>query len=402
MTLTNDAFILAVNCGSSGLKFGLYGQKDLQRTLSGYAATDSAGKTHFILQDEKGEFWANHPLSKTGVQPGIRELIGWLSDHHSRYPVGTVVHRIVQGGPKHREPELVSEELLKELQHYAYLAPNHIPDEIKSIKAFQEAFPGAAAVVCFDTYFHKDLPDVTQYFPLPGKFQKAGLIRYGFHGLSYEFVVGKLQKKYPKLARKKLIIAHLGSGASMTAVCNGRSIDTTMGLSPLGGLVMGTRSGDLDPGVILYLLRKEKLSVDEIDELLSEQSGLKAIAGSGDMESLIKSSENDPRAKLAVRVFSYAVKKTIGALAAAMGGLDTLVFTGGIGENAPLIRAHCCEGLEFLGLKFSHRRNDEGRQWISKSDSKVKIGVLKTDEAAIMVKHARALISNLKHHEYVK
>jgi len=395
MTLTNDAFILAVNCGSSGLKFGLFGQRDLQPALNGSVNTDAAGKTHFIIQDEQGEFWANHSLVKAGVPAGIRELTGWLHDHQSRYLIGAVVHRIVQGGPVHRDPELISEGLLRELQHYAYLAPNHIPDEIKAIKAFQEAFPNTKAVACFDTCFHKNLPDEARYFPLPEKFRKGGLIRYGFHGLSYEFVLNKLLKKHPKLGRQKLIIAHLGSGASMTAICNGKSFDTTMGLSPLGGLVMGTRPGDLDPGVILYLLRKEKLSADQIDELLSEQSGLKAIAGCGDMESLVKRSAGDPKAKLAISIFSYTVKKNIGALAAAMGGLDMLVFTGGIGENSPVIRSLCCEDLEFIGLKLNHRRNDKGQQWISKSDSRVKIGVIKTDEAAMMAKHARALINNL-------
>jgi len=395
MTLTNDAFILAVNCGSSGLKFGLFGQRDMQPALSGSVHTDAAGETHFIIQDEQGEFWANHPLAKAGVPVGIRELTGWLHDHHSRYPIGAVVHRIVQGGPGHRDPELISESMLRELQHYVYLAPNHIPDEIKAIKAFQEAFPEAIAVACFDTGFHKDLPEETRYFPLPEKFRKEGLIRYGFHGLSYEFILDKLQKKHPKVRHQKLIIAHLGNGASMTAVCDGKSIDTTMGLSPLGGLVMGTRPGDLDPGVILYLLRKEKLSADQIDELLSKQSGLKAIAGCADMESLVERSASDPKAKQGIGIFTYAVKKTIGAFAAAMGGLDLLVFTGGIGEHSPVIRSLCCEGLEFMGLELSQGRNNEGRQWISKPDSKIKIGVMKTDEAAVMAKHAQALINNL-------
>lgn len=393
--MTNERFILAVNCGSSSLKFSLFGQQRLQPALSGSVKTDTAGETRFVIQDEKGEFWANHPLANAGVLAGIHELTGWLHDHQHRYPIGVVVHRIVQGGPDHRAPELISDGLLKALEQYTYLALNHLPNEIKFIKACQAAFPHTLAVACFDTCFHRDLPEEARYFPLPETYRRKGLMRYGFHGLSYESVLGKLLQQYPGLKRQKLIIAHLGSGASMTAVAKGKSIDTTMGFSPLGGLVMGTRSGDLDPGVILYLLRKEKLSADQVDELLSAHSGLQAIAGTADMETLVQRSANDPKSEQAVRLFCYAVKKSIGALAAAMGGLDMLVFTGGIGENSAIVRTRCCEGLKFLGLELSSRSNRAGNQWISKIDSKVKIGVLKADEAAIMAKHAQLLISKL-------
>lgn len=391
--MIDDKFILAVNCGSSSLKFGLFGHKKLQPVLSGSVHTDYAGETHFIIRDKAGEYWANHPLTQAGLPSAIRELTGWLHDHHSHYPVAVVVHRVVQGGPNHREPELISEGLLKELQRISYLAPNHIPDVIRSIKAFQQAFPKAIGVACFDTCFYKELPEETKYFPLPAKYQKKGLIRYGFHGLSYEFIMDKLLQKNPGIKRQKLIIAHLGNGASMTAVTHGKSIDTTMGLSPLGGLVMGTRCGDLDPGVLLYLLRKEKLSADQIEELLSEHSGLQAIAGESDMESLVQRSANDLKAEQAIRLFSYTVKKFIGAFAAAMGGLDMLVFTGGIGENSPLIRARCCAGLKFMGVDIAYHHNELGRETISKNNSKVKVLVMATNEAAVMAKHAQAIIN---------
>ncbi|QHS55313.1 acetate/propionate family kinase [Mucilaginibacter sp. 14171R-50] len=395
MTTSNDQFILTVNCGSSSLKFCLFGMQNLHPALSGSVKTDTSGETHFIIQDEGGEYLANYPLAQAGVAAGIRELTGWLHNHSNRYTIRVVAHRIVQGGPKHREPEIISDSLLNDLQHYSYLAPNHLPVEIKAIKAFQENFPEALAVACFDTFFHRHLPGQAKYYPLPASYREKGVMRYGFHGLSYEFILKTLLQKHPKLVGQKLIIAHLGSGASMAAVCNGKSVDTTMGFSPLGGLVMATRSGDLDPGVILYLLRNEKLSADEIDELLSERSGLQAIAGCADMESLVKRSASDQKAGQAIELFCYTVKKFIGALAAAMGGLDVLIFTGGIGENAALVREQCCHGLQFMGLELSRRRNNAGHKWISKSGSKVKIGVLKTNEAAIMAKHAKTLIGNL-------
>lgn len=393
MTTVNDQFILAVNCGSSSLKFSLFGKEDLQLAMSGSVKANALGETHFIVQEAGGGFSANHPLAHAGVPAGIRELIAWLHDHHSRYPIMAIAHRLVQGGPGHRAPEVINAGLLKELHHYTYLAPNHIPAELQAITAFREAFPEAVAVACFDTFFHRDMPAEATYFPLPASYRKKGLIRYGFHGLSYEFILEKLAGKSPRILKRKLIIAHLGHGASMVAVRDGKSVDTTMGLSPLGGLIMGTRCGDLDPGVVLYLLRKEKMSAQQIDELLSKHSGLQAIAGCSDMESLVKSSSDDIKAREAITAFCYAIKKSIGALTAAMGGLDMLVFTGGIGENSAVIREYCCEGLKFLGIAISHRRNSKGRRVISKTGSKVKVKVLATDEAAIMAKHTKALIS---------
>jgi len=395
MANKNKMFILAVNCGSSTLKFGLFALKSLQPFLTGSVQTNAASETHFVVQDSKGKFWANHPLTQAGLPAAIQELTGWLHDHRSLFQIEVIVHRIVQGGPDHRDPEVISGHLLKELESIAYIAPNHIPGTVESIKAFQKTFPNAIGVACFDTYFHKGLPDEAKYYPLPAIYCQKGLIRYGFHGLSCEFILDQLSRKHPKIVRQKLIIAHLGNGASLTAVVKGKSVDTTMGLSPLGGLVMGTRCGDLDSGVMLYLLRKEKLSVDQLEELLSKQSGLQAIAGKSDMESLIQCASSDPKAEEAIRLFCYNVKKSIGALAAAMGGLDMLVFTGGIGEHASLVRARCCSRLKFMGVKFSNKRNSNGRKVISKPNSQVKVLVMATNEAAMMAKHAQILTGNL-------
>lgn len=393
MTKDNDRFILAVNCGSSSLKFSLFNEADLQSALNGSVKTSAAGDTYFIVQDEQGEFWANHPLAAAGVAAGIRELISWLHDHRSRYPVSAIAHRLAQGGPDYLAPQMISAGLLKELRRYSYLAPNHIPVALQTIQAFQEGVPDTPQVACFDTHFHRDMPAEARHFPLPDSYRKKGMIRYGFHGLSYEFILRKLLEKQPGLIHKKLIIAHLGNGASMAAVRDGQSIDTTMGLSPMGGLIMGTRCGGLDPGVILFLLRKEKLSADQIDELLSKNSGLQAIAGCSDMESLEQRSPDDPKARQAISAFAYSVKKSIGALASAMGGLDMLVFTGGIGENSAMIREQCCEGLKFLGIAISRRCNSQRHRVISKAKSKVKVKVIATDEAAVMAIHTKAIIN---------
>jgi len=386
-------YILTVNCGSSSLKFSLYQANDLLLALYGSVKPAGNSETHFIVQDYRHEFWANHPLAQEGMLAGIHELIDWLHGHRGQYPIRAIAHRLVQGGPDHRAPELITPDLLRLIHQLTYLAPNHIPAELQVIKAFQSAFPEAVQIACFDTFFHKDMPDLAKYYPLPAAYRKQGLIRYGFHGLSYEFILDKLVRKSPAILKKKMIIAHLGNGASMVGVKHGQSIDTTMGLTPMGGLVMGTRSGDLDPGVLLFLLKKEKLSCDQLDELLSKNSGLKAIAGTSDMEALISRENKDEQAEAAIASFCYQIKKTIGALAAAMGGLDTLVFTGGIGENSAVIRKYICQDLEFLGIRLNQRLNYDGHSVISKTGTAVTVRVIATDESAIMARHTQQLIS---------
>jgi len=393
MSMAYKQYILAVNSGSSSLKFSLYQEDNLLMALYGSAKPNSSGEQHFIIHDYRNEFLANHPLAHSGVLPGIKELINWLQGQRARYPIAAIAHRLVQGGPDHRAPEMITPALLKQIHQYSYLAPNHIPIELAVIKAFQAGFPEAAQVACFDTFFHRDMPGFAKYYALPARYREQGLIRYGFHGLSYEYVMEKLVKKNPGVLKKKVIIAHLGNGASMVAVKNGQGIDTTMGLSPLGGLVMGTRSGDLDPGVLLFLLNKGKLTVKELDDLLSRESGLKAIAGYSDMETLVLNEARDDKAEEAITAFCYHIKKTIGALAAAMGGLDTLVFTGGIGENLAVIREYICQDMEFLGIRINPRLNYDGHHIISKTGGTVTVQVVATDEAAIMAKHTQTLIS---------
>lgn len=361
--------------------------------LHGSVKPNSSDENHFIVQDHHNEFLANHPLAHSGVLPGIKELISWLHGQRTRYPISAIAHRLVQGGPDHRAPEMITPLLLKQIHQFAYLAPNHIPIELDVIKAFQAGFPDAVQVACFDTYFHKDMPAYAKHYPLPAKYQEQGLQRYGFHGLSYEYIMGKLITKSPGVLKKKVVIAHLGNGASMVAIKNGRSVDTTMGLSPMGGLVMGTRSGDLDPGVLLFLLNKGKLSTKELDDLLSRDSGLKAIAGYSDMETLVLNQARDQKAAEAITTFCYQIKRSIGALAAAMGGLDILVFTGGIGENSAVIREYICQDMAFLGIRINKRLNNKGHRIISKKNGAVTVRITATDEAVMMAKHTQTLIS---------
>jgi len=305
----------------------------------------------------------------------------------------------VQGGPDHRFPELITPELICILDGLSYLAPNHLPAAIAAIRAIEAAFPDIPQVACYDTYFHRSLPEYVKKYPLPAKYFDGGLLKYGFHGLSYEYVLKELSETNPDIQSKKVIIAHLGNGASMVAVKGGKSVDTTMGLTPLGGLVMSSRPGDLDPGVLLCMLRQYELSADQLDEILNKQSGLKAIAGSGDMRSLLLNEHADARAREGITTFCYSAKKYIGALAAALGGIDLLVFTGGIGENSAIIRERICQGLNFLGIELEPSRNYNGASVISAYKAKVKTMVIKADEEIMIAQHTQ-MTTSIKTNSY--
>ena len=319
-------------------------------------------------------------------------VVGWLKNNTHHFPITAIGHRLVQGGPDHREPEMISDHLLLALHEYVYLAPNHLPEEINTIKTFRSAFPKIYQVACFDTFFHRDMPFYSKYYPLPAEYKDKGLMHYGFHGLSYEYVMHKLAGDDAAISKQKIIIAHLGNGAGMAAVQNGISVETTMGLSPIGGLVMGTRSGDLDPGVLLFLLKQGRLTPTQLDDLLSKHSGLTAICGISDMQELLKNETNNPKAKEALTVFCYHAKKFIGALAASMSGLDMVVFTGGIGENSASIRERICQDLEFLGITISEKQNHDMHEIISTEKSKVSVRVLKTNEEWMIARHTQDTI----------
>ena len=381
--------MLAVNGGSSSVKFALYEMGSLRPEWSGAVLKIGSSEGHFSIKDEKGKMLADHHTAYPDSASAIGALIGWLKERPDRYPIAAIGHRIVQGGPVHRAPERVTNDLLSALEAITELAPNHLPSELAAIRAFEASFADALQVVCYDTSIHRDMPGYAQYYPISRAWREEGLVRYGFHGLSYEYILQKLGKE----AGERTIIAHLGNGCSMAAIRTGRSIDTTMGLTPAGGLVMGTRCGDLDPGLIFYLLRQKKIPAAELEEILTKQSGLKALSGgTSDVQELLAKENTDPEAALALTVFCYAAKKMIGSLSAALGGLDMLVFTGGIGEHAVAIRHRICESLQFLGIEIDPTRNEAGSEKISSLSGRVSVRVVPTNEELMIARHTNELV----------
>jgi acetate kinase len=348
LAVRND-LILALNSGSSSLKFGVYyrGANDEEALLTGSA--DGIGHSNGSLQirSSDGKILVGRECIHESQTEALATLAAEVRDHLHAAPAA-VGHRVVYGGPELHTHQLITPQVLDQLRAATHFAPLHIPQALMLIASAQSIFPAAAHFACFDDAFHRTIPEVTSHFPLPQRYFDKGIRRYGFHGLSYESLVHHFGAQLPERA----IFAHLGNGASLCAVRNGLSVDTTMGLTPTGGIPMGTRSGDLDPGVIIYLLRNEKLGADELEDLLNHRSGLFALSsGESDVKALeerIRS--NDSRATLALNVFATSVRKVIGAYAALLGGIELLVFTGGIGEHSNHIRSLAAGGLEFLGF----------------------------------------------------
>ena len=380
----SKTYILSINCGSSSLKFSLYHALSTNLEWAGSITRIGEAKAHLQIKDAANQLLEVHDKHYKNFNAAVLEVIAWLKNKQDKYPLMAIGHRIVQGGPKHFKPEIITGALIQALDKLVYLAPNHLPDELSTIRAFQSAYPDVKQVACFDTCFHHDMPSYVKDYPLPAIYKKKGLMKYGFHGLSYEFIMQELAKLFSPVAGQKIIIAHLGNGASMAAVKDGFGIDTTMGLSPIGGLVMGTRSGDLDPGVVVFLLKQTKLTPDDLDELLSKQSGLKAISGISDIQELLQAEPEHPLAEEALTMFCYAATKYIGALSAAMGGLDMLVFTGGIGENSAIIRERICHNLSFLGIDLDKQKNSNNELMIS--TGKVAVRVIKTNEELMIAR----------------
>jgi acetate kinase len=302
--------------------------------------------------------------------------------------ITAVGHRVVNGGVNYREPHRVTEELLDELRRISAYAPEHLPSEIDLIDLVGERMPGLPQVACFDTAFHRDMPRVARILPIPRRFATKGVERYGFHGLSYEFLVEELARvSGVEAAKRRVILCHLGNGASLAAVRGGKSIDTSMGFTPAAGVPMSTRSGDLDPGLVWYLAQTEHMTAQQFHEMINHESGLLGVSEtSSDLRDLLACETSDVRAAEAVALFCYQIKKWIGAFAAALGGLDTVVFAGGIGENSPVIRARICAGLGFLGVQIDENRNSTGEPLISADQGHVQVRVIRTDEDLIIAK----------------
>jgi len=387
--------LLTINTGSSSLKAAVYRpQADERREVSLLAErighedarlriTDAAGKT---LLDAKRDL-PDHAAA-------LAAFTDWLREERPALDVTAIGHRIVHGGERHREPERLTAALLDDLRALVPIDPDHLPQALAAIEAVGRDYPDVPQVACFDTAFHRRMPPVARRYALPREYERAGLLRYGFHGLSYEYIMATLHAEDVAAARGRIVIAHLGSGASMVAVREGVGRETTMGFSPTGGLVMGTRTGDLDPTVLLYLLTERGLSAEAVAELVNKRGGLLGVSGtSGDMRELLDRAWSDPRAAEAVELFCYTAKKWVGALVATLGGLDTLVFTGGIGERAAPVRAAICDGLGFLGIALDVERNAAHAPHISVAGGTVAVRVLPTDEDLMIARHTARLVT---------
>jgi acetate kinase len=320
----------------------------------------------------------------------------WIEAHSGRDALAAVGHRVVHGGSRFSKPQRITAEMIAELHRLSPFDPEHLPLEIELIEAFRQRHPALPQVACFDTAFHRTMPRVATLLPIPRRYEAAGIRRYGFHGLSYEFLMTELARLGDPAATKgRVILAHLGNGASLAAVRNGKSIDTSMGFTPTAGLMMSTRSGDLDPGLVCYLARTEQMSATQFQEMVNHASGLLGVSEtSSDMRDLLDRETQDVRGAEAVALFCYQARKWIGAFAAALGGLDTLVFAGGIGENAPPVRERICDGLGCLGIELDLERNAKNAPLISPDAGRVTVRVIRTDEE-LMIARSAARVLNL-------
>ena len=383
-----DPGILAINGGSSSIKFALYQVGEtLEQRLCGKIDRIGLSGTNLTFHDQDGKSQASRSFAISDHKSAASSLIDWFEAQKAFASVKAVGHRVVHG-MTHSEPEQVTPELIDELHRITPYAPEHLPCEIELIEAFRQRHPKLPQVTCFDTAFHRTMPRVAKLLPIPRRFDVKGVQRYGFHGLSYAYLMEELSHLGdPAATTGRVILAHLGNGASLAAVLDGKSIDTSMGFTPTAGLVMSTRSGDLDPGLAPHLALTERITAGQFYEMVNHQSGLLGVSdSSSDMRDLLAMETDDVRAAEAVALFCYQVKKWIGAFAAALGGLDTLVLAGGIGENSPTVRARICDGLQFLGIEFEEKQNRTNEGVISAAASRVAVRVIRTDEECMIAK----------------
>ena len=380
--------ILTINGGSSSIKFALYQTGEpLNRRFYGKIDRIGLNGTNLTFNDPTGNHQDSHSIAAPDHRSAAHFLIDRLEERDGFASLGAVGHRVVHG-MQHIAPERVTQELLDELHRISPYDPEHLPREIELIEAFRQRHPELPQVACFDTAFHRTMPRVARLLPIPRRFDAMGIQRYGFHGLSYAYLLEELAHVAgPKAAQGRVILAHLGNGASLAAVRGGKSIDTSMGFTPAAGIPMGTRPGDLDPGVAWFMMQAENLMPTQFNNLINHESGMLGVSEtSSDMRDLLDRETQDVRAAEAVALFCYQVKKWIGAFAAALGGLDTLVFAGGIGENAPAVRARICDGLGFLGIELEEKRNAANEGVISAAASRVAVRVIRTDEERMIAR----------------
>lgn len=395
-----DEYALVLNAGSSSLKFCVFHRPDsLNWHIASRGQIDGIGTLPRLkAKTDGGETLIDRSFEKTELRDGddaIEALAVWLRSMYGGSTVVGVGHRVVHGGAKYARPVVVTPEVMEELQALVPLAPLHQPYNLAAIKAAAERLPDVPQVACFDTSFHRGEGQLAEIVPLPREITAGGVQRYGFHGLSYEYISSVLPDTAPDIANGRVIVAHLGSGASLCALKDRKSVDSTLGFTALDGLCMGTRPGSLDPGVVLYLFQNLGLSAKEVETILYKKSGLIGISGiSNDMRELLES--NAPEAKLAVDYFVYQASKEIGALTAVLGGLDGIVFTAGIGENSPEIRRRICERSEWLGVELDQKANETQVPRISSVESRIPVYVIPTNEELMIARHTGDLLG-LRH-----
>jgi acetate kinase len=391
---TASARILTINGGSSSIRFAVYeaGQTP-RRGLAGKIDRIGSSGTCLIVEKPTGKLLRPGRLPTADHRDPSGFLLEWLEAQPVFRLVRAVGHRVVHG-MKHSKPERVTPKLLAELHRITPYDPDHLPRELGLIETILKRHPKMLQVACFDTAFHRTMPRVAKLLPIPRRYSAKGVERYGFHGLSYAYLMEELGRLDPVAPKGRVILAHLGSGASLAAVRDGKSIDTSMGFSPAAGLVMSTRTGDLDPGLGYYLARTERMTAAQFQQMVNHRSGLLGVSGtSSDLRDLCVRQATDVRAADAVELFCYQVRKWIGSFAAVLGGLDTLVFAAGIGENAPLIRARICEGLGFLGIELDKKRNGKNAALISRHAGPVKVRVIHTDEELMIARAVSRVVT---------
>ena len=385
--------VLAINGGSSSIRFAVYeATATTKMRLAGKIDRIGLSRTNLLVNASAESPRLERRLPAADHSTAVGYLLDWIEDQPVFASVKAVGHRVVHG-MKHSEPERVTPKLLAELRRITPYAPEHLPREIGMMEALSRRHPGLPQVACFDTAFHRTMPRVARRLPIPRRYGAKGVERYGFHGLSYAYLMEELGRLDPAAAKGRVILAHLGNGASLAAVHLGKSIDTSMGFTPTAGLMMSTRTGDLDPGLVYYLARTERMTAAQFQQMVNHESGLRGVSGtSSDLRDLCAREASDVRAAEALELFCYQVRKWIGSFAAALGGVDTLVFSAGIGENAPLIRKRICDGLEFLGIEVNKKRNDKNAPVISPATGRAKVRVIHTDEELMIARSVIRLL----------
>ena len=387
-TSHESSLLLTINGGSSSIRFALYAAgESLRLLLHGKLDRIGVRGTNLIVKDAAGKQQDNCAIEAADHRAAVSVVLDWLDAQQTFASIRAVGHRVVHG-MMHTGPELITPELLAELHRITPYDPEHLPREIELIEAIRQRHPSLPQVACFDTAFHRGMPRIAKLLPIPRRYQAKGVERYGFHGLSYAYLMEELLRLGdPAACKGRVILAHLGNGASLAAIRDGNSVDTSMSFTPTAGLLMSTRTGDLDPGLMCYLALTEQMTATQLQQMVNHASGLLGVSEiSSDLRDLLAREADDIRAAEAVGLFCYQAKKWIGSFAAALGGLDTLVFAGGIGENAPLIRERICEGIGFLGIALDNVRNTANASLISAEASPVTVRVIRTDEELMIAR----------------